>query len=180
MTSDPEPESPLRIVRVPLEQGDPAWVFPTVAGAEADAVRALLAEADAHLRDLGARLGAPAALSYQCRRLEDVVFAGLFGVLELPDGVQFLAYLHTPHRCGWDLRWGPPWLVAGEIARVCPPPVDDCGIHVIADWGSPHDSPLDAAGALADTTDKLRELGLTRPRSDWSSARCPAPGGLDD
>ncbi|MFJ8741247.1 hypothetical protein ACIRL2_17905 [Embleya sp. NPDC127516] len=178
MTPDPAPdggvfESDTGFEPVSLESGDPAWVFPAVGGAEAEAVRRALDEADAHVRALGVHVGVSASVRYECQRLTDVTLASVQGVLELPGGVIFLAALYFPRRCGFDLRWGPPWVVDADITRYCPAPAD-CAGHPVADSSSEHDTPLAAARAFADITRWLRDRAFTRTRPEWLSAT-PTP-----
>ncbi|GAA1238614.1 hypothetical protein GCM10009665_31050 [Kitasatospora nipponensis] len=163
---------------IPLDRGDPRWVFPQLPDGDAVAVSAALAEADAHLRTLADRLGAPPGGRLAFHAQPQFAIAGLFGVVEAA-GVHFSAGLYAPRRCAFDLRWGPPWTVDTEIMGLCPP-ADTCGTHVLATHDTQHPTPREAAHALTEATARLLALATATPLATWHSridTPCPAGEG---
>jgi hypothetical protein len=151
---------------VKLADGDIAWVFPQLDNPEQ--VLEALSAADAHIRTLADHLGVrPSWTGSGLEFHREVVVTDLFGCAETRD-VSFVAELNSGI-LGSELRraGGPPWEVSAEIAVRCDAQVD-CGMHIIELWpASKHDSPLEAATALADAAKWLLNRGTAELPTSW-------------
>jgi hypothetical protein len=158
---------------IPLDDGDPRWVFPELGdtGPEPVAVRSLLAQSAANMRRLAGHLGVRAGvtgagLEYQ-RDGPDRSFgaSGVFAWVATP-GVVFKAALYYPLRRACQTEYGPPWTVETEVLVMCPAE-EDCYGHAAAQTKCSEDSALAAVRALADATALLLDHALRTPLTAW-------------
>lgn len=151
---------------IALADGDVGWVFPHFDNQPV--VMEALSAADAHMRRLADHLGVTPGWTgsgLEFHQLASVT--DLFGCAETRD-VTFVAELESgvlgpePRREG-----GPPWEVSANIAVRCDAHVD-CGMHIIEEWpASRHDSPQEAATALAKAAQWLHDRGAAEPPTSW-------------
>jgi hypothetical protein len=151
---------------IALADGDLAWVFPHMEDPER--VLAALSAADADMRKLADHLGVRP--SWTGSGLEFHRAAGIADVCGYAetDEVSFLAELQSGTLDAEQYsRGGPPWEVTAEIAVRCDAD-NDWGMHTIEAWpASCHDSPLEAATALAHAARWLLDRGTTEPVTYW-------------
>jgi hypothetical protein len=151
---------------IALAEGDVGWVFPHFGNSPG--VLEALSVADARMRQLADHLGVTPGWTrsgLEFHRLASVT--DLFGCAEIRD-VSFVAELESGV-LGPELRreGGPPWEVSANIAVRCDAH-GDCGMHIIEEWpASRYDSPLEAATALADVAQWLRDRGTAEPPASW-------------
>ncbi|MFB7616034.1 hypothetical protein [Kitasatospora sp. NPDC056181] len=133
---------------IPLDQGDPRWVFPALTEAEAPAVEAALALAAGRIRRIATGLGVRAGRTgagLEYHRNEWIVAATVTGFVETP-GLLVVCSLGFPRRCGFDLSWGPPWRAGTEV---------EVAGEVVDGWEEWFGQPVAAAEGFAAAADRL-------------------------
>ncbi|MFC8452632.1 hypothetical protein [Kitasatospora sp. NPDC057223] len=159
------------MVSIPLAAGDLRWAFPELA--DEGAVRAALLEADEQFRAVTALLRGPTGRpdgGFCFDQVDGIVSAGVTAFAEAADAT-VIAWLGFPRRCGWDLRWGPPWQVSAEIEVPCDRG-DDCAGHLVADLTDSYLTPLAAARGLVTATGWLLGQIADGDRESWRPEPC--------